>query len=137
MRDIQKKDFWITNVSKKNVCLADLALTVPAGASMNLLDSRHFNYSLEQLKKSSSEGSIFKKNNMIRVRNIPPETEVIPDILVSNQIMQKSRDGKHRSTVKIVEKRYEELNVSDEKFAEQFSAGMEEPSKPLTSSKKK
>ena len=37
-------EWWIINVSDMNVCLADLGITVPAGRSWNLLDSKHFTF---------------------------------------------------------------------------------------------
>lgn len=118
---ISNHQFWITNISKKNVGLTDLRLTVPAKRSMNLMDTKHFHYTLEQLEASADSGSIFAKRDKIKVRSVPPEISVKPGLYVLNE----NRNIKPRSQLKIVEKQYEELNVSDEKFAEE-SAALEE-----------
>lgn len=108
------KDFWVTNISKRNVCLSDLALTIKKQSSVNLLDHDHYHYSLEQLEKSAASGSIFLKSHFIRVRKVPPQF-VEPAIL----IVQGERTGLNKSVVKIEIKEYEALDDSDEKFAEQ------------------
>src|SRR3990167_9030865 len=121
MSNGKEHGFWLTNVSRKNVCLSDLAITIPAKRSMNLLDPKHFTYTLEQLEQSAASGSIFIKRDKIKVRNVAPDVVVKPGIYVLNE----SRGTKPRSLLQIVEKRYEELNVSDEKFDEEFAAIIE------------
>lgn len=105
-----------------NVSLSDLQLIVPAGRSWNLLDTKHFKYTLEQLEKSAKDGSIFKKSDKIKVRNVPPEEGVKPGVYVAKDPAEVQRNTKLRSLVKIEEKKYEELEVSDEKYAEEFAA---------------
>lgn len=112
---VSKSEFWIVNISNRNVMLADLALSVPAGRSMNLLDQKHFSYTLEQLQKSVQSGSIFAKSDKIKVRNVPPKPEILPGIYVMNE----PRGSRPRSLVAIEEKHYEELQISDEKYAEE------------------
>lgn len=124
-------EFWITNISKKNVCLRDLGFTIPKGRSYNLLDYKHFSYTLEQLEASALTGSIFKKSDKIKVRNVPPQVAVKPGIYVLNE----SRGRKNRSLVEIIEKRYEELDISDEAFAEQLASMEEEPKEENTKKK--
>lgn len=125
-------EFWIKNISKCNVCLSDLALTVPRGRAYNLLDSKHFHYTLEQLEKSAASGSLFVKRNAIKVRNVPPQVIVKPGIYVANE----PRELKLRSQVKIEEKHYEELAVSDEQFAEEFVQNIADPTADLPKLKK-
>lgn len=112
------QEFWIVNISKRGVMLADLALSIPPGRSINLLDSKHFHYTLEQLITSAESGSIFAKQNKIKIRNVAPQVAVKPGIYVVNE----PRNTKPRSLVEIVEKHYEELDISDEKFAEESVA---------------
>src|SRR5574338_1468911 len=64
--------FWLTNISNANVSLADLNLTIKAFSSVNLLDKKHYKYTLEQLEKSQESGSLFNKRDRIVVRNVPP-----------------------------------------------------------------
>lgn len=113
-----KAEFWIKNVTKKNISLSDLALIVPVGRSWNLLDSKHFSYTLEQLEESAVKGSLFKKSDRIKIRNVPPDKPVTPGIYVSNDFRNKIP----RSLLKIEDKKYEELEISDEKYAEEFAA---------------
>lgn len=126
----KQAEFWIKNISKMNVTLADLQLVVPAGRSWNLLDNKHFRYTLEQLEKSAKDGSIFKKGERIKVRNVPPVEPVKPGIYVATDPIEVQRNSKLRSLVKIEEKRYEELEVdpnqdprkAEEKYAAEFAA---------------
>lgn len=112
------KEFWIRNTSDRNVTLSDLQLIVPAGRDWNLLDSKHFSYTEDQLLRSQKEGSIFKKSNIIKVINKPPKITVTPGIYRSTE----ARLTKPRSIIKIEEKRYEELELSDEAHAQEFAA---------------
>jgi predicted transcriptional regulator len=103
--------FWVTNMSPMNVTLADLALNIKAYSSVNLLDKRHYKYTLEQLLKSKESGSLFKKRDKIRVRDIPPpdpEKSKIP-IVYSSVIPDRVR-----SLFNIKDEEYEELRVSEE-----------------------
>jgi hypothetical protein len=64
---------WITNISRqKDIQLGDLRLTVRRGKSYNLLDKKHFHYTEEQIRASIASGSIFKKRDVIRVREVAP-----------------------------------------------------------------
>lgn len=119
---MNKKDneFWITNMSAMNVSLADLNLTVKAYSSINLMDKKHYYYTIEQLNKSAKSGSIFKKRNKIAVRKVSP---IIPDNTIIEINKEASIPGRERSLLKISYEKYEELEilddqkVSDEKFA--------------------
>ena len=125
----KQAEFWVTNISKLNVTLSDLQLIVPAGRSWNLLDQKHFSYNLEQLEKSASTGSIFKKSDKIKVRNVPPAEQIKSGIYIA---VNDFREAKLRSLVKIEEKRYEELEtdldprIAEEKHAAEFAAIQED-----------
>lgn len=105
--------FWLTNFSKRNVSLADLNLTIKAFSSINLLDTRHYSYTLEQLLKSEAEGSIFKKQSLVKRRQIAP-TVIKMNVPFIKETFIPSRE---RSIFVIKEENYDELNVSDEDFA--------------------
>ena len=53
----KKMEFWVTNISSTNVSLSDLALTIKARSTVNLLDEKHYNFTLEQLLKSKASVS--------------------------------------------------------------------------------
>jgi len=119
MKAVDKKNqsFWIVNISKMNVCLSDLGLTVPAGRSFNLLDKKHFSYTLKQLEKSKESGSLHKKRDRIRVCDNQPEFPTSPMKELSQQPIQ----TKLRSVVKVVDPKFEELEFSDEEYADEMS----------------
>lgn len=118
------KEYWVVNISDRNVSLADLNLTIPAFRSMNLLDKRHHKYTWEQLEKSRQQGSIFKKSDKIKLRGSPPE-------IVKNSVpisFNSTTPTRQRSVMVIEEKTFEELQVleqkqQEEKYAEE-NAGL-------------
>lgn len=130
--------FWVTNISPMNVSLADLNLTIKAYSSVNLLDKKHYQYTLEQLIKSVEAGSIFKKRDKIVVRKIAPE------ILKANVPLTRETfiPTRERSLLSIKEENYEELNLSeadqkksDEEFAKANADLADADSKPLPQKK--
>lgn len=112
---MSKKEFWVTNVSKMNVSLADLALTIKSLTSVNLLDERHYYYTPEQLIKSATNGSLAAKKDKIVLRN------KVPEIIKSQMSCAKETviPSRERSVLKIEQENYEELNVTDEQFADE------------------
>ena len=119
--------FWVTNICNMNVSLADLNLTIKAYSSVNLLDKKHYQYTFEQLTKSVESGSIFKKRDKIMVRKIAPEV-LKSNIPLTRETFIPSRE---RSLYVIKEENYEELNVSDEQFADDNAELIEMDTKPI------
>jgi hypothetical protein len=122
-----KQSFWITNISNRNVSLADLNLTVKAFSSVNLLDKKHYDYNLEQLNTSATKGSIFKKKDKIVVRQVAPEV-IKMNVTFLKETYIPSRE---RSTYVIKEENYEELNISDEEFAAENAEIIELDTTPI------
>jgi hypothetical protein len=122
-----KQSFWITNISNRNVSLADLNLTVKAFSSVNLLDKKHYDYNLEQLNTSATKGSIFKKKDKIVVRQVAPEV-IKMNVPFLKETYIPSRE---RSTYVIKEENYEELNISDEEFAAENAEIIELDTTPI------
>ena len=134
----EQPTFWVTNISPMNVSLADLNLTIKAYSSVNLLDVKHYDYTLEQLQKSFQSGSIFKKRDKIVVRKVAPE------ILKANVPLTRETfiPTRERSLLVIKEENFEELNVtqedqkkSDEEFANANADMVDADSKPLPQKK--
>lgn len=123
--------FWVTNVSDRNVTLSDLALNIPAFRTVNLMDTRHYQYNLEQLQKSATSGSLFKKRDKIAVRRMAPDVHKDGKLL-DRQAVIPSRE---RSVLEIKEEKYEELQVSNEEFASENADLVEMDSKPVFSKK--
>lgn len=135
MQNLPKETFWITNISKKIVSLSDLAIHIQPLISINLLDSKHHSYTKEDLIKSATTGSLYKKGNLIKIRKIPPEGQ-------KNQI-QISVDPnsilptKPRSVIEIQKIVYEELNVSDDQFAKESAEMMQEENNEMPAGRTK
>lgn len=108
------KEFWVTNLSNRDVSLADLNLTIRAFTSVNLLGRRYY-YTLEQLEKSVASGSIFKKRDKIVKRLVPPQFIKMNVVDMSDANMP----SRERSILDVKEEKYEELMVSDEDFAKE------------------
>lgn len=114
---MKKKSFWVTNTCNRNVSLSDLYLTIKAYSSVNLLDSKHYYYTLEQLEKSAVSGSLFKKRKLISIRNVEPDFKKVKKNIVNETYIT----SRQRSILDIKEDIYEELNVTDEEFAKENS----------------
>ena len=123
--------FWLTNISNRNVSIADLNLTVKAFSSVNLLDKKHYQYNLEQLQKSAESGSIFNKRNKLVVRKLAPEV-LKANIPFARETFLTTRE---RSVLAIKEEHYEELEVSNEEFAKENADFAEMDTQPLVSKK--
>lgn len=106
-------NFWVTNISKMNVSLADLNLTVKAFSSVNLLDKRYYKFTMEQILKSIECGSLHRKSNIILIRKVPP-AEFIVDAPIMTTTTIPSRE---RSAIIVQNKHYEELELTDEEVA--------------------
>lgn len=130
-RKIDKHEFWVTNTSMKyDVSLSDLRLTIRRGESRNLLDSRHYTYTAEQLEKSAQNGSIKKKSSVISVRRIAPDLPV-KMLLEVDKTKVPLKPLRHNIEVHLPE--YEEFqfvdedNLSDEekrRIEEEYAAEM-------------
>ncbi len=115
-------EFWVSNVCDKNVTVGDLGLSIPARKNVNLLDSKHYSLTLEQLETSAKSGSIFKKRDKLKVRQVAPEILIKPGYYVSTMPLHMAQQG-FRSNVVIEDKKYEELDFSTES-EEKFAADM-------------
>lgn len=113
----QPKEFWICNVSKRDVMISDLYLSVKSFTSVNLLDAKHHRYTWDQIIKSCTSGSIFKKRDKIYLRDSAP--------IKSRKVIQVDSDSilpnREKSIFEIKEEKFEELNLTDEQFAEENS----------------
>lgn len=126
---MKRKDFWITNITNKDLAVEDLGIRIRAFTSINLLDSKHYHFNVEQLEKSQNNGSLFKKKEMICVRQIAPETNKVHNIK-KNDFYRPSikRSGiEHKPVV------YDELIIPDDVYAEENSDIVELDRKPLIS----
>lgn len=119
MRNIKsppEESFWITNISKRIVSLADLALSIQPMSSMNLLDKKHHYLTKEQLIKSATSGSLFAKRDKVVVRRVPPgvkKKDLIP--FQENAVFPTHQ----RSVVEVENVKYEELSLTDDDFAKE------------------
>ena len=116
---MKKTEFWVSNVTDLNVCLSDLAITIPARKNVNLLNSKHYSYTLEQLEASAEKGSLCKKSDKLKVRKVAPEIFITPGPHISK--MPRFMAQNARTNVVVEEEVFAELNVSDESMANDMS----------------
>jgi hypothetical protein len=129
--EIMKKEdpsFWLTNISDRNVSLADLNVTIKAFTCVNLLDKKHYSLTLEQLQTSKEKGSLFLKRDKIKPRLAAP-TVINNSMPIFREAVAPSRE---RSTLNVKEEHYEELQVSDTEYAqENFETAEMDTVKPI------
>ena len=111
--------FWITNISKKIVSLADLGLCIYPQRSVNLLDKKHYSLTKEQLIASATSGSLLAKKTLLSIRKVPPpdQPKFNTILLDENAIFQ----TRQRSAIKHEKIEHEELKIADEDYAEENS----------------
>lgn len=120
-KSLNEPEFWVTNVSSRNVTLGDLALSIPKGRSYNLLDSNNFSYTEEQLEKSATEGSLWNKRRFIKMGIQAREVPKDEGPTVSEQPIQIRKV----SAVALEEPEYADWLYSDEEFAHEMSEDIE------------
>lgn len=125
---IEKPSFWVTNLSNRNVSLSDLNLTIKSFTTVNLMDTRHYQYTVEQLQKSAAAGSLFRKRDKLVVRKVAPPLPKKDERPIDRGTAIPSRE---RSILVINEEKYDELQVSDEEFASENAATAEMDAQPL------
>lgn len=114
--NVNKNEFYVINISNRNVSLRDLYLTIPKYKKINLL-SKHYNYTLDQLIKSATSGSLYKKRNKILLINKTLKEESKKNNLDDNSVF-KSRT---KSNFILEPEVYDELlNVSDEVYVNEL-----------------
>jgi len=92
--------------------------------SINLLDKNHYKHiTEEQLTKSSSSGSLFAKSKYVVVRKFAPGTPMKTYIPLQENATFPTRQ---RSVIDFEKPVYDELNVSDEEYAEENAEIAEE-----------
>lgn len=111
-----KPSFFVINVSNRNVCLSDLALTIPAGRCYDLLND-NFSFTIEQLKASLKDGSLYRKRDKIKIGKGRPEVVEVGRIEMSEYPII----TRPRSAVKIKEPVFEDLMLSDEDYANEMA----------------
>lgn len=120
MRKKPKAEFWISNISKKDMKVGDLGFYIAAGKSLNLL-SNHFKFTYDQLVKSAQEGSLYNIRDRVKVRLVEP-----PKPINSGEILTKIplwlERSKLRQHLVVEEKKFDELSFSDESFAEEMTS---------------
>lgn len=123
MSKVKENQFWVTNISDRNVSLRDLGITISSRKHVNLLDSRHYNFTLEQLELSALSGSLNAKKDKLLVRKTEPEKPIEPGIQIS-KMPRFIAQNMIRTKIAIEEIKYEELSVSsssEEAFADEMT----------------
>ena len=128
MKSEVNKEFWITNISKRDITLHVLGVVVRSRTSINLLDSRHYNITVEQVMTSAEKGSLFNKKKEVIIRKSPPTLDTLTfKIAIDHNSIIPDRT---RSIYEIKQEHYDELIVSDEQFADEFAETVEMDKQP-------
>lgn len=115
MSKLTNNEFWVSNISDLNVGLRDLQLTIKARTNVNLLDSKHYHYTLDQLISSAQSGSLYKKSNLLKVRQVVPDKPITPGVHLSKEPTFMAKKPLF-SRVILEEPKYEELEISETEF---------------------
>lgn len=109
----KNKEFWIENISNRNVTLSDLSLMIRARHSINLLDPKQGYHTEEQCEKSYTSGSLYLKRHLIVKRKFPPS--IVKGKVYKIEIDYKAiAPSKTRSIYEVKIDKYAELEVSSE-----------------------
>lgn len=123
-----EQDFWITNISNRDVTLHDLGITIRSRTSINLLNKRHYQLSLEQLNDSLTKGSLFSRKRMVIKRATPPTINSLSfKMAIDHNAIIPTRT---HSIYEIKHEQYDELIVSDEEFADANAETVEMDKQP-------
>lgn len=101
-------EFYVTNISKKDIHLSDLCIVVRSMTTMNIFGKKSI-ITKEQLLKSIMTGSLSKRleNKSLIVRVTKPTNEKIQKIQISDSCVK----SKNKTAI-VVEKKYiEELDL--------------------------
>ena len=107
----------MTNTSvDRDVSIGDLRITVRRGQTVNLLDRKHYHFTIEQLRKSAESGSLKAKSYFLKVREkagAPRTVKMIQEIEPRRVLKSVPRNA-----VKIEEPKYKDLDFVEEADAE-------------------
>ena len=120
-RLLDKPSFFVINISDRNVCLSDLAFTIPAGRCYDLLND-HFSFTIDQLKASLKNGSLYRKRDKIKIGKGRPE-KAKP---IHKEISKYPIVIRNRSAVKVEEPIFDDLIVSDDDYANEMANEFDE-----------
>lgn len=94
-----------------DISLGDLRVTIRSMSTVNLLDSKHYSFTREQLEQSAESGSIAARKGRLHVRRVAPDPPGRREVMIErNGAIIKPL----RSQVRIDEPYYEELDLSEE-----------------------
>lgn len=85
-----KKSLWIYNITKYDVSISDLAVTVPAFGHIDLLKIPYITN--DAINKSIESGSLFKRRHILKFGGEPVK-QIKEPILVSNLPMERPHKG--------------------------------------------
>ena len=106
--------FWISNITDKSIVLSDINVRLNPRQSINLLYNPHYDLTLNQLLASEASGSLFQRNKEVVHRKFAPIYEPM-----MKQVSSEPIPCRKRSTLILEEIKYDELDISDDKFAEE------------------
>ena len=114
---------YVTNITKRDIHIGDLGIKISPFQTVDLLNERHSILTVERVKKSIEQGSLFKrlqKKQLLIRQSEPKQTQ--RTLEVSKAIFPHRK----RTAVKFEEKVFEELEIGtdledEDAFAEEMA----------------
>lgn len=120
------KSFWISNVSKRLISVSDIGILLQPYQSINLLDSRHYSLTEDQIQTSLTTGALSRVKDKVVVRKVPPGIAKMR----GGSRLQVEENSEYPSQVRSIiehkEFNYEDLHITDDEYAAQNAELSEE-----------
>jgi hypothetical protein len=121
------EEFWVTNISgTQDLSISDLRVTIRCGQSINLFargknGKSLYNFTREDIENSRRSGSLFKKQNWLKIREVAPVVFNHRIDIANSAYRSSTRLNRKASDIEVPD--YPDLDFDDdeslEKFAEQ------------------
>ncbi len=121
------EELWVTNISRiQDISISDLKVTIRRGQSINLLAKGRngkslYNFTKKDIENSRNTGSLFKKQHVLKIREVAPVVFNHRVDIVQSTDRFSSRLKRKASDIEVPD--YPDLDFDDdesiEKFAEQ------------------
>lgn len=122
---MNENKFYIINLTNRDLKIQDLNYTLKAHASVNLLGLKGVSYTIQQLEASAANGSLFKKKDSVKITSSINTTKAKLKEAYGLPWPNRKRVGGQA----VDPAEFEEIPlfdespfISDEKFADEFSA---------------
>lgn len=131
MNETQPKQFWITNISKIIITIADLDVVIYPWRSLNIA-KKGFNLTHEQLEASKTSGSLFKLKKHLIISDNPPNygNKKYPEVVDVAMSFVKIKPVEHLEKESLLGFDTTEQNKSDDQYLDDILTSEDLPWNP-------